>query len=244
MAKPKDAAKAAQGAKKSKHGKPDKASKGAKPGKAVKPGKAAEATPPEQAGVLTAALDRAEAAAPRADKQAEAKRPGKDSGNGSDTSKKLGNIRELLRVCEGFNLSALDADSTPGFDGDKDEALELTEAIGPELGDLQERLYAESKQGGRRSLLLIIQGMDTSGKGGVMRHVVGMMDPQGVDITAFKAPTPLERSHPFLWRIRNALPTPGQVMVFDRSQYEDVLIVRVRNLVPASTWGRRMPRRC
>ena len=81
--------------------------------------------------------------------------------------------------------------------------------------------------------------MDTSGKGGIMRHVVGQMDPQGVKYTAFKAPIAEERAHPFLWRIRNALPAPGQVGVFDRSQYEDVLIVRVHELVPRATWSRR-----
>jgi PPK2 family polyphosphate:nucleotide phosphotransferase len=81
--------------------------------------------------------------------------------------------------------------------------------------------------------------MDTSGKGGIMRHVVGQMDPQGVHYTAFKAPTAEEKKHPFLWRIRNALPAPGQVGVFDRSHYEDVLIVRVRELVPRSVWSRR-----
>ena len=77
------------------------------------------------------------------------------------------------------------------------------------LGDLQERLFAESKGGGHRSVLLVIQGMDTSGKGGIMRHVVGAVDPQGVHITSFKAPSAEEKRHPFLWRIRNALPRPG-----------------------------------
>jgi PPK2 family polyphosphate:nucleotide phosphotransferase len=81
--------------------------------------------------------------------------------------------------------------------------------------------------------------MDTSGKGGIMRHVVGSMDPQGVHYTAFKAPTKTERQHPFLWRIRNALPSPGQVGVFDRSHYEDVLIARVHELVPPPVSGRR-----
>ena len=81
--------------------------------------------------------------------------------------------------------------------------------------------------------------MDTSGKGGIMRHVVGAADPQGVEITAFKAPTAQERAHPFLWRIRKALPEPGIIGVFDRSQYEDVLIVRVHDLVPRAQWSRR-----
>lgn len=81
--------------------------------------------------------------------------------------------------------------------------------------------------------------MDTAGKGGIMRHVVGAVDPQGVDITSFKAPTAEERKHPFLWRIRNALPKPGMIGVFDRSHYEDVLIVRVHDLVPRAQWSRR-----
>ena len=88
-------------------------------------------------------------------------------------------------------------------------------------------------------MLLVIQGMDTSGKGGIMRHVVGAVDPQGVHITSFKAPSAEEKRHPFLWRIRNALPKPGQIGVFDRSHYEDVLIVRVHDLVPRTTWSRR-----
>ncbi len=107
------------------------------------------------------------------------------------------------------------------------------------LSDLQERLFAESKGGGTRSVLLVIQGMDTSGKGGIMRHVVGAVDPQGVRITSFKAPSAEEKRHPFLWRIRRALPTPGLIGVFDRSHYEDVLIVRVHDLVPRTTWSRR-----
>lgn len=145
-----------------------------------------------------------------------------------------------LRVGPGFRLADLDPRATPGFTGTKSSAEELHRAIGPEVADLQERLYAQARAGiGQRSLLLLVQGMDTSGKGGLMRHVVGQMDPQGVDITAFKQPTAEERAHPFLWRIRRALPEPGRVMVFDRSQYEDVLVVRVNKLVPASTWMRR-----
>jgi PPK2 family polyphosphate:nucleotide phosphotransferase len=88
-------------------------------------------------------------------------------------------------------------------------------------------------------VLLVLQGVDTSGKGGAVRHVVGQMDPQGVHITAFGPPTPEERRHDFLWRIRRRLPGPGRVGVFDRSHYEDVVTVRVRGLVPRATWSRR-----
>ncbi len=146
---------------------------------------------------------------------------------------------DALRVGEGFILADCDSRSTPGFDGDKAAGEEALAARAGEISQFQERLYAESKGEGKRSLLLVVQGMDTSGKGGIMRHVVGQMDPQGVRYTAFKAPTKEERAHPFLWRIRNALPHPGQVGVFDRSQYEDVLIVRVHELVPRATWSRR-----
>lgn len=146
---------------------------------------------------------------------------------------------DALRVGEGFILADLDTRSTPAFDGDKAAGEEALAARAGEISQLQERLYAESKGEVQRSLLLVIQGLDTSGKGGIMRHVVGQMDPQGVKYTAFKAPTKEERAHPFLWRIRNALPDPGQVGVFDRSQYEDVLIVRVHDLVPRATWSRR-----
>ena len=148
-------------------------------------------------------------------------------------------IRTALQVREGFDLAALDTGSTPAFTGTREDAEDAIGATADEISDLQERLYAESKGGRLRSLLLVVQGLDTSGKGGIMRHVVGLLDPQGVQITAFKAPTREERSHPFLWRIRRALPTPGMIGVFDRSQYEDVLIVRVHNLVPPSTWSRR-----
>ena len=144
-----------------------------------------------------------------------------------------------LRVEKGFVLADLDTSSTPGFDGDKADGEKALEGIDTLLAELQERLYAESKGGGKRSLLLIIQGMDTSGKGGIMRYVVGAFDPQGVHHTAFKAPSKEELAHDFLWRITNALPKPGEIGVFDRSQYEDVLIVRVHDIVPRTEWMKR-----
>jgi PPK2 family polyphosphate:nucleotide phosphotransferase len=148
-------------------------------------------------------------------------------------------FREALRAGPSFDLRALDPRSTPGFDGDKADAEELMPVLADKASDLQEQLYAESKAGGNRRILLIIQGMDTSGKGGVMRHVVGAMDPQGSEITAFKAPSEKEKKHHFLWRIRKAVPAPGLIGVFDRSHYEDVLIVRVHDLVPETEWSKR-----
>lgn len=133
-------------------------------------------------------------------------------------------------VGAGFRLADVDPDSTPGIDRDEAER-EIAESA-DELSDLQERFYAESRGGGRRAILLVLQGIDTAGKGGIIRHVVGLVDPQGVRITAFKAPTDEERAHDFLWRIRRALPAPGMIGVFDRSHYEDVLIHRVRSLSP------------
>ena len=148
-------------------------------------------------------------------------------------------VRDVLRVGDGFDLAAVDPASTPGFKGGKSAAAKELAHGADRLSELQERLYAEARGGGQRALLLVIQGMDTSGKGGIMRHVVGAVDPQGIDVTAFKRPTAEELAHAFLWRIRRALPRPGQIGVFDRSHYEDVLIVRVHGLVPPEVWKRR-----
>ncbi|HYJ74228.1 MAG TPA: PPK2 family polyphosphate kinase, partial [Kineosporiaceae bacterium] len=147
-------------------------------------------------------------------------------------------LADLLRVEPDFRLADVDPHSTPGFDGGKTAGTAALAAGTDRLSELQERLFAGAKDHGR-SVLLVVQGMDTGGKGGIMRHVVGAVDPQGVRITAFKAPTPEELQHDFLWRIRNALPNPGMIGVFDRSHYEDVLIVRVHDLVPRAVWQRR-----
>jgi PPK2 family polyphosphate:nucleotide phosphotransferase len=156
------------------------------------------------------------------------------------SSKAAARVSDLLRVPAGpVDLSALDTRATPGFDGDKAAGKAELAALGPRLSDLQERLHAEGVSGGRRSLLLVLQGMDTAGKGGVVRHVIGQVDPQGCEIASFKAPTKEELAHDFLWRIRKRLPGPGKLGVFDRSHYEDVLVVRVHGLVPRSTWSRR-----
>lgn len=146
---------------------------------------------------------------------------------------------DTLRVNAGFSIAELDCASTPGFTGDEEHATDLMEATGGALSDLQERLFADGRSDGTRSVLLVVQGMDTSGKGGIMRHVVGMVDPQGVQHHSFGVPTEEEKAHHYLWRIENALPTPGNIGVFDRSHYEDVLVVRVHNYVEPAVWGAR-----
>ena len=146
-----------------------------------------------------------------------------------------------LRVPPGsatFDLGAWATDSKHGFDGGKKTGKQALADLGSELTDLQKRFFAEGRSDGTRSVLLVLQGMDTSGKGGV-KHTVGLLDPQGVRITGFKTPTEEERAHDFLWRIEKALPAPGVIGVFDRSHYEDVLIARVRSLAPAEEIERR-----
>jgi PPK2 family polyphosphate:nucleotide phosphotransferase len=137
------------------------------------------------------------------------------------------------------DLADFSTDATPGFDGDKKAGKKALEKLGPDLSDLQEKLFAEGTAGSNRRILLVLQGMDTSGKGGILRHTVGLVDPQGVRIHSFKAPTKDELAHDFLWRAEKALPEPGHIGVFDRSHYEDVLIARVRELAPAEEIERR-----
>lgn len=150
------------------------------------------------------------------------------------------NLTDALRVPKGpVDLTGHDTRATPGFEGGKSEGKAALAQLGDPLSELQERLFAEGRTGGTRRVLLVLQGMDTSGKGGVMRHTVDLFDPQGVHIKAFKAPTAEERKHDFLWRIRRELPGPGMIGVFDRSHYEDVLIGRVRSLATPATIKRR-----
>ena len=146
---------------------------------------------------------------------------------------------EVLRVTSA-GLAGVDPDATPGFQGGKaDGAASLATGLAA-LGDLQERLFARSAVGeAQASVLLVLQAMDSAGKGGIVRHVVGGVDPQGVELAAFKAPTAEELQHDFLWRIEKRLPAEGKIGVFDRSHYEDVLIGRVRALALAEEIERR-----
>ncbi|MFE4468854.1 PPK2 family polyphosphate kinase [Leifsonia sp. NPDC056824] len=145
----------------------------------------------------------------------------------------------LLRVGEGYLLADSDTAGTPGFDGrKKDGAAALAEGAAI-LADLQERLFAAGTLGDRRSVLLVLQAMDTAGKGGIVTHVVGQMNLGGVRYAGFKKPTQTELAHDFLWRIWSRVPAAGEVGVFDRSHYEDVLIGRVRKLAPEEEIERR-----
>lgn len=151
-----------------------------------------------------------------------------------------GDVADLLKVGEGFILADVDTRATPGYGEDKDQAAEDLAAGAAELDEYQERLYARSRVDATdAAVLLVLQAMDSAGKGGVIRHVVGSVDPQGVDLAAFKKPTPEELEHDFLWRIEKRLPESGMIGVFDRSHYEDVLIGRVRSLAPLDEIERR-----
>jgi PPK2 family polyphosphate:nucleotide phosphotransferase len=149
-------------------------------------------------------------------------------------------VSDLLRApTSGLDLVAVDARATPGFDGGKSDGRDALAPLGARLASLQEKLYADGRSGGTRSVLLVLQGMDTSGKGGTVSHVVGQVDPAGIRITSFKRPTAEELAHDFLWRIRKGLPGIGEIGVFDRSHYEDVVTVRVLRIADKRTWTRR-----
>jgi PPK2 family polyphosphate:nucleotide phosphotransferase len=148
-------------------------------------------------------------------------------------------VRTALRVPADLDLAEIDPRGRPVGPRDQDAAAEDMIKLAERLDRLQEALYAEATGGGHRSVLLVLQGMDTSGKGGVIQHVAGLVNPDGLRIAAFKRPTAEELSHEFLWRIRKQLPAPGQIGVFDRSHYEDVLVVRVDELVPEPVWRER-----
>ncbi|MGC4787060.1 PPK2 family polyphosphate kinase [Micromonospora sp. DT178] len=171
-------------------------------------------------------------------------------------------MRELLRVTPGApaDLGAVDPRSTPGLPGPevtgrrrKEWARRQVGLVGAELGRQQEMLFADAKareaaRGGGadgpgaaagRRVLLVLQAMDCGGKDGTIKRVAGAMNPLGLHVRSFGPPTPEELRHDFLWRIRRALPPPGQVGVFNRSHYEDVLVARVDSLVPESIWQAR-----
>ena len=141
-----------------------------------------------------------------------------------------------FRVTPGSKVKLKDFD--PGFKDRRTSRKEATEEIEQDqktLRKLQDLLYAD----GRCSLLIVLQGMDTAGKDGTINHILGAMNPQGCRVVGFKQPSVEELAHDFLWRIHKAVPSKGEVAIFNRSHYEDVLVVRVHNLVPQAVWSRR-----
>jgi PPK2 family polyphosphate:nucleotide phosphotransferase len=153
----------------------------------------------------------------------------------------LTSLRDTLRVADGdVNLLGYDTTAKPLAPGGKSKTVKKLTEVGPSLANLQEMLYANGVHGDPRRLLLVLQGMDTSGKDSVIRHAVGLVGPLGTKVTAFRQPTPEEAAHHFLWRIRKALPAPGIVGVFNRSYYEDVLVPKVQNNIDHRTFAERI----
>jgi PPK2 family polyphosphate:nucleotide phosphotransferase len=133
------------------------------------------------------------------------------------------------------DLSRLDPDGESGLAGGKAESQERLPQLSQELRELQEILYADHKH----KILIILQAMDTGGKDGTIRHVFEGVNPQGLRVAAFKQPTPEELDRDFLWRVHKQVPGKGEIVIFNRSHYEDVLVVRVHDLAPKEIWSRR-----
>jgi PPK2 family polyphosphate:nucleotide phosphotransferase len=148
---------------------------------------------------------------------------------------KLRDLAHELAVPGGgrFKLANIDPADTHGEE--KEEAEARLEKNSKRLSVLQYQLYAESE----RALLVVLQGIDAAGKDGTVSHVMSGMNPQGVTVTAFKVPDGPEKRHDYLWRVHNAVPEYGKIGIFNRSHYEDVLVVRVHNLVPQAVWSKR-----
>ena len=146
-----------------------------------------------------------------------------------------------LRIEKPFDFADENPTATPGFDGDKDDLKKQSKRYDDELSELQELLFANGRALGpdAPSILVILQGMDTSGKGGAVRSVFSIFDPQGTTTVGFGKPTEEEMEHDFLWRIRKHDPRPGQIVAFDRSHYEDVVIQRVHEWVDEKEIDRR-----
>ena len=141
------------------------------------------------------------------------------------------------RIDEGekFRMGDIDPRETAEFSGGKQDAEKKNVAIQDDLNGLQEVFFAAR----RHKLLIVLQGMDTSGKDGTVRHVMGGFDPAGVRVVSFKKPTPTELDHDYLWRVHANTPGSGEIVIFNRSHYEDVLVVRVHELVPERVWRKR-----
>ncbi|MFN8518028.1 MAG: polyphosphate kinase 2 family protein [Chloroflexota bacterium] len=142
---------------------------------------------------------------------------------------------DRLRVAPGSKVDLDHFDASESLGWDKEGAAAQQAEHEAHLTELQERLWAE----GRHRLLVVLQGIDAAGKDGTIRHVMDAFNPQGCNVVGFKQPSPVELAHDYLWRIHPHVPPKGQIAIFNRSHYEDVLVVRVHDLVPKSVWGRR-----
>jgi len=143
--------------------------------------------------------------------------------------------RYLVQLGIKTDLGQWDPNDKSLFPISKKEGKKLLKDLNDELEDLQELLYAE----GKHKVLIVLQAMDTGGKDGTIRHVFEGVNPQGVKVAGFKVPTPKELAHDYLWRVHKHTPGKGEIVIFNRSHYEDVLVVRVHNLVPEEIWSRR-----
>lgn len=148
-------------------------------------------------------------------------------------------IASLLRVGADFRLSDVDPDATPGTKADREDGEKELARSAQEFRELQEKLYAQSKAGSNERMLVVLQAMDAAGKGGIVNYVFAQIEPYGLALSSFKAPTPEERAHDFLWRVEPRVPAAGVIGVFDRSHYEDVLIQKVRAFAPPEEIERR-----
>lgn len=143
--------------------------------------------------------------------------------------------RYRVKPKDKINLKDWDPNDVGQYKGEKDGGQEKLEELNKELEELQELLYAE----GKHKVLVVLQGMDTSGKDGVIRHVFEGVNPQGVRVASFKVPTEEELSRDYLWRVHKQVPGKGEIVIFNRSHYEDVLVVRVHKLTPEEVWKKR-----
>lgn len=166
----------------------------------------------------------------------DAKKTGKKKfrSQGARSSSGAGYPTHSVSPGEKMRLAAVDADQSEHYTRKKDVLGEL-EVQRRRIQDLQARMYAENKQG----ILIVLQAMDTGGKDGTIKHVFSGVNPQGCRVSSFKAPNPEEANHDFLWRYHKSAPARGRIGIFNRSHYEDVLVVRVKNLVPEKVWRER-----
>lgn len=143
--------------------------------------------------------------------------------------------RYMVEPGKKITLAKQDPNETGDFDGGKEKGLKALQKLSEELQHLQELLYAE----GKHKVLIVLQATDSGGKDGTIRRVFEGVNPQGVKVASFKVPTPEELAHDYLWRVHKVTPANGEMVIFNRSHYEDVLVVRVRNFVPKTVWSKR-----